>query len=194
MRLIVVLLVSVALAPAVAAHCDSLDGPVVTTARQALDSGNLAPVLAWVQPADEAGIREAFARAREVRAAGGAARELADRYFFETVVRIHRAGEGAPYTGLAPAGSAGPLVAAVDKAVASGDADALVRMITEAAQASVREHFAHVTHAKHHARQDVESQRRFVAAYVELVHLVEGLHQAAAGGGHGGEGEEKAAF
>jgi hypothetical protein len=32
------------------------------------------------------------------------AKALADRYFFETLVRLYRAGEGAAYKGLKPAG------------------------------------------------------------------------------------------
>jgi len=38
------------------AHCDSIDGPVVTAAREALASGDIGLVLPWVQPKDEASI------------------------------------------------------------------------------------------------------------------------------------------
>jgi hypothetical protein len=81
------------------AHCDALDGPVVKAAQRALDSGDIAGVLIWVQAADEAEIRDVYHRVRLVRAHGGNAKTLADRYFFETVVRVHRAGEGQPFTG-----------------------------------------------------------------------------------------------
>src|SRR5512140_2714587 len=81
------------------AHCDSMQGPVVAAARVALQKGDVTPALRWVKPADEAEIHRAFAQAMSVRKAGGTARDLADRYFFETLVRVHRAGEGAPYTG-----------------------------------------------------------------------------------------------
>ena len=86
------------------AHCDTLDGPVVKTARAALETGKLAPVLAWVRAADEAEIRAAFQKATAARRLGPEARAVADTWFFETVVRVHRAGEGAPFTGLQPAG------------------------------------------------------------------------------------------
>jgi hypothetical protein len=47
----------------------------------------------------------------KARHEGPASREVADRHFFETVVRLHRAGEGAPYTGLKPAGlDVGPVI------------------------------------------------------------------------------------
>jgi hypothetical protein len=84
----------------VLAHCDTLAGPVVTSARAALEQRNLQPLLKWVKPGAEAELKSAFDITLRVRTEGGAARELADRYFFETAVRLHRAGEGAPYTGL----------------------------------------------------------------------------------------------
>ena len=98
------------------AHCDALDGPVVKAARRALETGSPDGVLAWVRPADESAVRQAFARTLAVRKLGPEAKELADLYFFETVVRIHRAGEGAPYTGLKPAGQdIGPAIPAADR-------------------------------------------------------------------------------
>src|SRR5512139_3206249 len=85
-------------------HCDGLDGPVVTAAKAALETGKVEPVLIWVQNRDEDEIKKAFQKTLAVRKLNPEARELADYYFFETLVRIHRAGEGAPYTGLKPAG------------------------------------------------------------------------------------------
>ena len=80
------------LVPAIAsAHCDRLDGPVVAAARKALDTGNVNLVLVWVQKKDDAEIRKHFDKTVAVRKAGGQAKELADMYFFETLVRIHRA-------------------------------------------------------------------------------------------------------
>ena len=94
-----------ALTPARAlAHCDGLDGPVVKAAQRALETRNPALVLIWVQEKDEPEIRKAFEQTLAVRELCPQARELADRFFFETLVRVHRAGEGAPFTGLKPAG------------------------------------------------------------------------------------------
>lgn len=84
------------------AHCDTLDGPVVQAARIALEKGDVRALVKWVQADDEKEIRVAFQKTLAVRAKGAEAKELADMYFFETLVRIHRAGEGAPYTGLKP--------------------------------------------------------------------------------------------
>jgi hypothetical protein len=164
------------------AHCDTLDGPVVTTARTALEDGKLAPVLAWVQPGDEAEIRDAFARARAVRAGTKEARELADRWFFETVVRVHRAGEGAPFTGLKPAGTPDPAVAAADRAIATHDATQLEELLVRAVRTGMRAGLAKLE-TERPPGQDVAAGRRWVAAYVPFVHWAEAVHAAAAGGG-----------
>ena len=159
------------------AHCDTMDGPVVMAARQALEKGDVTPVLKWVKKEHEEEIREAFKKTLTVRAKGADARELADMYFFETLVRIHRAGEGAPYTGLKPAGTdAGPAVTASDKALDSDSVDSLVKMVTDAVAAGIHEHFAKASEAKKHADQSVEAGREFVEAYVQFMHYAERLY------------------
>jgi hypothetical protein len=102
-------------------HCDSLDGPVVNAARTALEVGDVALVLPFVRADGEAEVRRVFGSVLPVREFGPEAREVADRLFFETVVRIHRAGEGAPYAGLKPAGlSVGPVIPLAERAVSTG--------------------------------------------------------------------------
>jgi hypothetical protein len=173
------------------AHCDTLDGPVVKDARAALAKGDVTPVLKWLKPANEPEVRDAFRKAMAVRGKGDDARDLADTYFFETLVRVHRAGEGAPYTGLKPAGTeVEPGIAAADAAVESGKADDLSTEVAGAVAAGVRARYAKVAAAKVHANDSVEAGRAFVAAYVDFIHYIEGLHQAAAGpAGHGHEAE-----
>ena len=79
------------MAPArVLAHCDGLDGPVVKAAQRALDTRNPAFALIWVQATDEPEIRTAFERTLAVRGLSPQAKELADRFFFETLVRVQR--------------------------------------------------------------------------------------------------------
>lgn len=158
------------------AHCDTLDGPVINTAKAALEKGDVTPVLKWVKKENEGEIRELFRKTLAVRGKGPEAKELADMYFFETLVRIHRAGEGAHYTGLKPAGEVEPSVAAADKALESGSADDLVKMVTDAAAKGIRERFAHALETKKHAEHTVEAGRKFVEAYVEFTHYVERLH------------------
>jgi hypothetical protein len=168
------------------AHCDTMEGPVVNTARMALDKGDVTPVLKWVRKEDEGEIREQFKRTLVARKQGKEAGELADRYFFETLVRVHRAGEGAPYTGL-KSEPAEPIIQAADKALETGSAEHLVKHVSEAVAAGIRERFERVKAAKKHADESVEKGREFVAAYVEYTHYVERLYgdAAAKGGLHG---------
>jgi len=161
------------------AHCDTLDGPVVARARASLENGDVTPVLKWVKKENEKEIQELFNKTLIARKQGREAKELADMYFFETLVRIHRAGEGAPYTGLKAAGTVEPSVAAADKALQSGSADNLVKLVTEAAAKGIRERFAHTMETKKHADESIESGRKFVEAYVEFTHYVERLHMDA---------------
>lgn len=178
----VALVALVLLSPAkLGAHCDGMDGPVVKAAQKALDGGNVALVLIWVQEKDANEITQAFNKTLAVRTLGSGARELADRYFFETLVRIHRAGEGAPYTGLKPAGrDLGPAIPATDKALDDGDVEPLVKLLSSAVQEGVREHFERALHAKKDAApNDVKAGREFVEAYVQFVHYVEALYETA---------------
>ena len=168
------------------AHCDSLDGPVVGAARAALEGGDPAPALIWVRPSDEAEVREAFRRSVEVRRLGPQARELADHAFFETLVRIHRAGEGAAYTGLKPAGhDFGPAVRAADAAVAAGDDRAVAAMLAEAVSDGLHARFEALQRRRGFDPADLRAGREYVQSYVEFVHYVDALHEAAEGGaGH----------
>jgi hypothetical protein len=171
-----------------------MDGPVVNTARMALEKGNVTPVLKWVRKKDEDEIKKQFEKTLAARKQGRAAQELADRYFFETLVRIHRAGEGAPYTGL-KSEPVEPIIQAADKALESGNADHVVKHVSESVIAGIRERFNRVKEAKKHADESVEKGREFVEAYVIFTHYVERL--AADAGGpdahHGEMKEEKAA-
>ena len=169
-----------------AAHCDGLDGPVVIAAQKALESGNPDTVLIWVQAKDEEEVRRAFTEAVVVRKLGPEARKLADHSFFETLVRLHRAGEGAPYTGLKPAGrDLGPAVPLADKAVASGSEQELVAFATKEVEEGIRQKFADLRRKRNFRPDDHAAGRDYVASYVTFVHYVEGLHQAAAAGAAG---------
>ncbi len=177
--------------PRAYAHCDGLDGPVVKAAAKALDTGNVGQALIWVKKTDEAEARAAFERAIAVRKLGGDAQQLADRWFFETIVRLHRAGEGAPFDGLKPAGrDLGPAIPAADGALETGSADAVVKLITEGARHGIEERFRHALAARRFDPNDIGAGREYVHAYVEFVHYVEGLHRAVEGGGGEGHAEK----
>lgn len=161
------------------AHCDTLDGPVVGAARKALDTGNVNLVLVWVQEKDAPEIRDAFDKARSVRKGGGEAKAFADMYFYETLVRVHRAGEGAPYTGLKPAGTIEAPVAAADAAIETGRLQPLGRLVAGRMENGLHGRFAKVMATKSYDPNDVEAGRAYSAAYVEFVHYAERQYDAA---------------
>jgi hypothetical protein len=183
-------LVSLGLPSDASAHCDTLDGPVVADARTALRTGSVTPALKWIPKAEEGALRDAFARTAAARKQGAAAEALADRWFFETLVRVHRSGEGAPFDGLKPAGSNLPhAVVAADRALAGKlSVDELAKHVAAAVDKGIRARHAAVLERKKHVGRSVEDGRKYVAAYVEYVHYVEAIAELANGGAsHGAE-------
>ena len=166
------------------AHCDTPAGPVIPEARAALEAGDATPILKWVKPDHEAEIQAAFAQAVAVRVQSPEAKELADRYFLETLVRIHRAGEGAPYTGIKDE-PIKPIVALADQALAEGSADAMIQKMSGHLAQAIGEKFQRAVAAQAHKDDSVEAGREYVEAYVTYVHYVEGVRDAImAAGGH----------
>lgn len=173
-----------------APHCDTLDGPVVKAARRALETGNINLILPWVAETEEDEVRELFARAMSVRAEGAEASELAGRWFFENVVRVHRAGEGAPYTGLKPAGlDWGPVVPRAERAIEEEDADEIIGLVAQALKDEMRERFEKARAAKRYDEDDVAAAREYVQAELGFVLFSHHVYTfIESGGGHGGEG------
>ena len=159
------------------AHCDTLDGPVIALARQALAKGDVKIILPWVAADKEAEIRKAFDLTMAVRGKGEKEKELADMYFFETLVRIHREGEGAPYTGLKPAGlDLGPAIPAADMALESGNPGPLLKLTNEKIHEGIHKYYMEAMEKKAHAGESVEAGRAYVQAYVPYLHFVERLY------------------
>lgn len=174
------------------AHCDSLDGPVVKAAQKALETGDVNLVLIWVQKSDELEIRKTFEQTFAVRRLSPEARELADRYFFETLVRIHRAGEGASYTGLKPAGrDMGPAIPAADKALEGGSLDGVDKMLLQSLREGAQRRFQAALARKAYRSADVAAGREYVEAYVAFLHYVEAAHQALSSGKPESHAEER---
>lgn len=168
------------------AHCDGLDGPVVQAAQKAIANGDLNLVLIWVQKSDEAQIKKSFEETLAVRKLSLEARQLADMHFFEMLVRLHRAGEGAAFTGLKPAGrDLGPAIPAADKALRDGNAEPLVKLLTTTIQDRVRDHFNETLSKQKFAKDDLDAGRAFVRAYVEYIHCIEALYKTATHPTHG---------
>jgi hypothetical protein len=162
------------------AHCDTLDGPVIQDAHKALETKDITPVLKWVKANDEKVVKAAF---QEALAAKEVNAEAAHNKFFATLVRIHRAGEGAPFTGLKPAGAVEPAVAEADKALIGGSADALVKLVTDDIAAGIKKRYERTATAYKHKDESVDQGREFVEAYVEFTHYVEKIHLDATGKG-----------
>jgi hypothetical protein len=176
----------------VSAHCDGIDEPVVRAAQKALESGNANQALIWVKEEHEAEAKAAFQKSVIVRRLNADARELADTYFLETLVRLHRAGEGEPYTGIKPAGrDLGPVIPAVDRALESGSADSLFKLFPSQARAEIEKRFSQVIAKKNFNENEIEAGREFVKQYVSFMHYVEHLHQSAESGGHSHQQSKK---
>lgn len=172
-------------------HCDSLDGPVVTAARHALEAEDVDLVLPFVPATGEAEVTETFRKALAARADGPVAREVADRWFFENVVRVHRAGEGAAYTGLKPAGlDVGPVIPLAERALESGDSEELAGFLAGVVTTEVERRLAEATALRGSSNGDVVAARRYVEAMLGLQVWAHALYRAAhsqphEGGHHG---------
>jgi hypothetical protein len=165
------------LIPIVFAHCDTMDGPVVGDAKSALEKGEVTPVLKWVKKEKEAEVKRAFNEALVNRKKD---KEAADMHFFETLVRIHREGEGAPFTGLKPSGTElEPAVVEADKALEKASVDNLINLMTKDVASGIRKRFDKALEKKKHKDENVDAGREFVEAYVDFVHFVEKLHKVA---------------
>lgn len=165
------------LVPVLLAHCDTEGGPVISAAKKALETGNVDIVLVWIRQEDEAEIKNAFEKTIAIRKLSYQAQEFADRYFFETLVRIHRAGEGESYTGIKLEGSeVEPGIAAADLALETGSVKKLERELTIQVSNELKSRFQKAMELKKHRNDSVESGRHYVAAYVSFIHFVEKLH------------------
>ena len=173
-----------------AAHCDTMDGPVIQDARKALADKDVTPVLKWVQAKDEKSVKVAFKKA--LAAQGKKQQQAAENKFFESLVRVHRAGEGAPFTGLKPAGEVEPVIAEADQSLTGGSPDGLIKKVTDTVDRGIRQRYEKVAEALKQKDESVQKGREYVAAYVEYTHYVERLQMDAEGhAAHHGETAHK---
>ena len=149
-------------------HCDTMGGPVVKDAKGALEKKDVAPVLKWVSKEKELEVRAAFEIALTERIKGSEAKEKADMKFFETLARIHREGEGEPFTGIKPADAIEPIEAEADKALEDGSINNLTTEMSQHLTNSVKERFDRVLDKKKHMNDSVDAGREYVEAYVNI--------------------------
>ena len=172
-------------------HCDSMDGPVVRAAIRALDARDVELVLPYVHEDGEEEVRRAFDLVVVAREGGAEAREAADRYLFDTVVRVHRAGEGAPFTGVKPAGlPVGPVIPIAERAIATGSAHDLLALLEDALRDEVKERFERVLALQVHADGPVPDAREYVEAMLGLQVWSNGILGAIRSSPHAEEGAE----
>jgi hypothetical protein len=180
------------LAPSKAkAHCDSYQGPVASAARQALQAKDVELVLPYVSPDMEAELTAAFEQALSVRRRGGEARELADRYFIETAVRLHRESEGAPYTGVKDEPVPEAIVIA-DHAMETGSLNEVYEVLDEEMRTGIEANYHKVVEAREQAEEEgtVEANRERVEAELAFEKYIYDLHVSITGPvGHEGEAE-----
>jgi len=169
-------------------HCDSLDGPVVVAARQAIEAGRVDLVLPFVPAAGETEVTQAFNETMALRGQSPEVATFVDRWFFENVVRIHRAGEGAPYTGLKPAGlDVGPVIPAAERALTTGSPDELVGLLQDVIAEQVKHRLDRALQLKTGVDAGVPQAREFVDAMLGLQVWSHKLYLAALASAHGDE-------
>ncbi|OIO18208.1 MAG: hypothetical protein AUJ54_08660 [Ignavibacteria bacterium CG1_02_37_35] len=165
------------------AHCDSYDGPVIKDAEKALETNNVNLVLKWVTKEQEKEIITLFQKTFELRNGDKDVYEIVEKHFFETLVRLHRETEGAPYTGLKPAGTTKQIIQMTDKALKDDNVDDFIIKLNNHIDKVVREKYQKVSKLYKVKDDSVEKGREFVAAYVDYTHTVEAVHDIIEHGG-----------
>lgn len=168
-------------------HCDTKDGPVAKAVNKALETGNVNFILIWIPKSDEEQMKKVFEKALKARKTGKDAREIADEWVLETAVRLHRAGEGAPFTGIKPAGlDEGPVVPRAEKAIETGDPGEILSFMDHAMKAELQKRFKHVLSKKDYDVNDVAAGREYIQAFQGFVVFSHHLYKKIAGNnGHG---------
>ena len=171
----------------VSAHCDSYDGPVIKDATRALETNNVNLVLKWITDEQEQEIIPLFNKTYSLKNGDKEIYAIVEKHFFETLVRLHRETEGAPYTGLKPAGTTKPIIQMTDKALKEGNVDDFLVKLNNHIGKVVREKYQIVAELDKVKDNSKEQGRAFVEAYVVYTHTVEALHDIMLyGGGHAG--------
>lgn len=161
------------------AHCDTENGPVITAAKEALKTNNVNLVLIWVKKQDEAIIKEAFQKTIDLRKVSPEVQQAVDNYFFETLVRIHRAGEGVAYTGIKDSGEVEVPIAAADDAIEKKSLTDVMKLLNDAISKGVNEKFNAAISKKNYDKNNVDAGREYVESYVLFMHYVEAIYNAA---------------
>lgn len=157
------------------AHCDTMGGPTVADGKKAMETNNANYALKWVQPEYEKELLQAFTLSMHVKDLSPEAKELAERYFFDNLVRIHRTGENASFTGVKPAGApVDARVLAADKSIEVGNLSALQPLTPTERFPALTERFDKVMALKNFDPNNLEAGRAYIEAYVGFFKFAEG--------------------
>ena len=158
------------------AHCDSVEGPVIKAAQKSLETGNINYVLIWVPEKDEPEVNRLFNRVLQNRSLNSDVNILLTNYFFETVVRLHRMGEGVGYTGIKDATfKPEPGISEADDAIAHGSLKQISSLLLEEEHAELEKYFSEVLQKQNYSTDDLQAGRDYVKSYVHFIHYVEEL-------------------
>lgn len=157
------------------AHCDSYDGPVIKEALQALETNKVELVYKWITPTQESEITDLFNKTYALKNGDKEIYEIVETHFLETLVRLHREMEGAPYTGIKPVGSMTPLVEMADNSLETKEVESVVNAITNHLSEVIKERFEKAMELSKTKNDSPEKGREYVHAYVEYTHTLEAL-------------------
>lgn len=165
--------------PPVSAHCDSFDGPTIKDAVKALETNNVSLVLKWISREQEDVVVPLFQKTYALRTGDQDVYKIVEQYFFETLVRLHRETEGAPFTGLKPAGTAKKIVQLSDQALDRKDIEGLLIKLNNHLGKVLREKYEKVASLEKVKDKSAANGREYVAAYVDYTHTIEAIHDIA---------------
>lgn len=164
----------IAITPA-SAHCDSYDGPVIKEALRALDTNNVELVYKWIAPDQEKEISSLFNKAYSLKDGDKELYSIVERHFLETLVRLHRETEGAPFTGIKPEGSMTPVVQMADNAIETNEVATVTNAVTNHLAEVIQERYEKVMELSKTKDNSVSQGREYVEAYVVYTHTLEAV-------------------
>jgi hypothetical protein len=167
------------------AHCDSYDGPLIKDAMKAIDKENVEYVYKWIEPEYEDEISRFFNKTVSLKSGDREIYKIVEKHFLETLVRLHREGEGEPFTGLKPAGSIPPLLIMADESLVSGNVEFLVNEIKIHLDELVNDKFSQAFALSKAKEENPEKGRAYVRTYVEYIHFIEAIHSTFEHSNHG---------
>src|SRR5690554_4589152 len=166
------------------AHCDSYDGPVIQDAMKALSEENVSFVMKWIESGHEAEITNLFNKTVNLKNGDAEIYGIVEKHFLETLVRYHRETEGAPFTGLKPAGSTAPIVQMADNSIQDRDVKSLLTNLDNHIREVITEKYKKVATLREVKDNSIAEGRAYVAAYVDYTHTLEAIEAVMAHGSH----------